>query len=109
MQQKHRSSCLDVSVKRGAVCDTDHNLVCLKLRIRKPYKRKQRCVLKGRRFDATKLSTSVPGDSDGSEPLKLTFVTQVLEKAHTVWPVESDVDGQWSALRGALLESAPRL
>ena len=106
MQQKHRSSCLDVSVKRGAVCDTDHNLVCLKLRIRKPYKRKQCCVLKGRRFDATKLRTSVPGDSDDGEPLKLTFVTQVLEKAHAVWPVENDVDGQWSALRGALLESA---
>ena len=81
------------------------NLVCLKLRIRKPYKKKQRCVLKGRRFDVTKLRTSVPGDSDGGEPLKLTFVTQVLEKAHAVWPVENDVDGQWSALRGALLES----
>ena len=30
----------------------------------------------------------------------------MLEKAHAVWPVENDVDGQWSALRGALLESA---
>ena len=108
MQQKHRSSCLDVSVKRGSVCDTDHNLVCLKLRTRKPYKRKQRCVLKGRRIDVTKLRTSVPGDSDGGEPLKLTFVTQVLEKAHAVWPVERDIDGQWSALQGHCL-SLPKM
>ena len=94
MWQKYRSSCLDVSVKRGAVCDTDHNPVCLKLRIRKPYKRKQHCVPKGRRFDVTKLRNSVPGDSNGDEPLKLTFVTQVLEGAHAVWPDESDVEEQ---------------
>ena len=65
MQQKHRSSCLDVSVKMGAVFSTDHNLVCLKLRIKKPFKRKGHCVPKGRRFDVTKLRTSIPGDSYG--------------------------------------------
>ena len=75
MQQKHRSSCLDVSVKRGAVCDTDHNMVCLKLRLKKPHKRKQRCVTRGRRFDVTQLRTNVDG-----ELLKLKFVNQVLER-----------------------------
>ena len=109
MQQKPKSSCLDVSVKREAVCDTDHNLVGFKLRIRKPYKRKQHCVPKGRRFDVKKLRASVPGDGNGDKPLKLMFLTQVLEKAHVVWPDENDVDGQWSALWGELQESTKNI
>jgi len=38
MQQKDRHSCLDVSVKRAAVCNTDYNLVCMELKLEKPYK-----------------------------------------------------------------------
>ena len=32
MQQKHRSNCLNVSVKREAVCDSYHNLVLSKVK-----------------------------------------------------------------------------
>ena len=101
MQQKHRSSCLDVSVKRGAVCDTDHNMVCLKLRLKKPHKRKQRCVTRDWRFDVIQLRTNVDGD-----PLKLKFVNQVLERTHAVWPDDGNVDEQWSVLCAAMTESA---
>ena len=35
MRQKDRRMCLDVTVKRGAECITDHQLLCTKLRLNK--------------------------------------------------------------------------
>ena len=64
------------------MCDTDHNLVCLKSRIRIPYRKKLHCVPKGRRYGVTKLRSNFSSNSNGDEPLKLTFVTQVLKEAH---------------------------
>ena len=33
MRQKDRNVCLDVSVKRGAECNTDHHFLCATVRI----------------------------------------------------------------------------
>ena len=53
---------------------------------------------KGRRYGVTKLRSNFSSNSNGDEPLKLTFVTQVLKEAHAAWLDESDVDEQRSAL-----------
>ena len=34
LRQRDLKKCLDVSVKRGAECNTDHQLLCIKLRVK---------------------------------------------------------------------------
>ena len=104
-QQKDRGNCLDVSVRRGAVCNTDHHLVCMRLRLKKPYRRRRQGVVERRRFDVTQLRTCADNDSGCGAPLKVKFVEEVLKRAHAVWPTDGDVDEQWSVLRTALTES----
>ena len=37
------------------------------------------------------------------------FVEEVLERAHTVWPGDGNIDEMWSVFRTALTESAVTL
>ena len=59
-------------MKRGTVCDTDHNLVYMKFKLKKPCRRRRECKVERRRFDVSQLRTGasdcdseVPGDVGG--------------------------------------------
>ena len=106
MHQKDRRSCLDVSVKRGAVCNTDHNLVCMEFKLKKPYRRRHECKMEKRRFDVSQLRSGADGDTGCEAPVSMRFVEEVLERAHAVWPDDGNIDEQWSVFRVALTESA---
>ena len=45
------------------MCNTDHNLICMKLRLKKPYMIRRQCMVGSRRFDVTQLRTSADDDS----------------------------------------------
>ncbi|XP_065886632.1 uncharacterized protein [Dysidea avara] len=106
MHQKDRRSCLDVSVKRGAVCNTDHNLVCMEFKLKKPYRRRHECKMEKRRFDVSQLRSGVDGDTGCEAPVSMRFVEEVLERAHAVWPDDGNIDEQWFVFHAVLTESA---
>ena len=85
--QSHSRRCLDVSVMRGAECNTDHQLLRMKLLVgRRKMFRKGRvgsCIWK---FDMTKLQgRSV--DDEGKEMTRGVFHTRVYERVKEM--------GQW--------------
>ena len=63
MSQRDRKYCLDVSVKRGAYCNTDHHLVCTRLKFGRNYRRNpvNRTDHKMRRFDVEKFNSGGSG------------------------------------------------
>ena len=72
-------------VKRGAVCNTDHQLLLVKFKLGRKFHRrgsKDRLV---KRFDVTKLHGPCQ-DARGRELLKGKFVFGVLERLSRSWP-----------------------
>ena len=77
--------CLDVTVKRGAECDTDHNFACAKIRIEKSVHRKRELVNKaGRRFDGGMLTSNKKDKNDEHEQSKKEeFQEKVLDEVRS--------------------------
>lgn len=100
--------CTDVTVRHGAVCHTDHQLVCdtVWLGLVRFGKRLRRCSTSGR-FDVNKLlvcrgeSTDVPDDRG--------FVESVLARAGADWEEDGGVDDKWLAVWTALCTSTEEL
>jgi len=63
IHQKDRRSCLDVSVRRGVVHNTDRNLVCMKFKLKKPYRRRYKYRIEKRRFDVSQLRSGDDTDA----------------------------------------------
>ena len=61
MRQRDRSLCLDVAARRGSECNTDHHLVCMKLRMRRTPSGRMNRGVKCRRFNVGKLSVRCDG------------------------------------------------
>ena len=75
---------VDVSVRRGAECNTDHQMLCATLRL----KRENYCTpmppADNRRYDVSSLACVEMGRTEGNEvsnEVKTAFIEQVLEKA----------------------------
>ena len=60
-------------------CNTDHNLVCMKLKFKKPYRRRRECRIEKRRFE---LRSGDDTDTSSEAPVSVRFVEEVLERAH---------------------------
>lgn len=104
MRQEDRKLSIDVSVKRGAECNTDHQFLCATLRRtwkcpkRKPQK-------EGNRFDVSELHcASVKEGLPGS--VREGYVEKVLERSVQGWPEERSVEEKWKAVKEVLVNAA---
>ena len=103
MNQRHRKYCVDVSVRRGAFCNTDHNLVCTKLLFgRKCYhgvseKRSHRV----KHYDVGKLSCQ--------NSTAINYMEAVLDQFDKSWVDDGTLDEKWQVLQNALTPAAKGL
>ena len=106
VQQRDRKRCLDVCVKRGAECHTDHQLVRLKMRM--TGRRKFECKHQrgsAKRFNVAKLMRKST-DDNGQNTTRGMFQEQVCSLAKEKWNVEGTVEEKWTAIKTALTETA---
>ena len=104
MRQRDRGKCLDVTVRRGAECNTDHHLLVMKLRLKRaPCGRRQR-GMKSRRFDVGKLMERCVGVEE--ENVKERYLQEVLQRAADNWSEDAGVERKWSAVKSALVGAA---
>ena len=68
MHQKDRGRYLDATVKRGVECNTDHQLLCVKVKMGRKHYHHRKSSTKQRKFDVSKLVKSKSGDCELSEP-----------------------------------------
>ena len=106
MRQKNRHMCLDVAAKRGAICNTDHHLVCVKLRLQRSARHGKRgSGERNRRFNVEKMAVRLScGKRD--EAVRDKFVATVLDKTREGWCDEATVTDKWLTVSSALVSSA---
>ena len=103
MRQRDRRVCVDVAAKRGAVCNTDHHLVCAKFRLGGVrFVRRSASREKGRSFDVCKLAVN----KDGVSEVRAQYLEKVLERARDACSEDDGVDELWSAIQSALVTTA---
>ena len=103
--QRDRRMCVDVSVKRGAECNTDHQMLCATLRLKRENYHTPVPSTENRRYDVSSLARVEVGRTEDNE-VKTAFIEQVLEKARKDWPIDGSVQDKWSVVRSALTETA---
>lgn len=106
VRQSQRRKCLDVSVMRGAECNTDHQLLRIRVNIgcKRVYKKPCACG-QSRKFDVLKLKGKAIDDKGEltARGRYLDMLSQMLEQK---WKSEDTVEEKWEAVRLALSESA---
>ena len=107
MRQKDRKMCLDVAVMRGAECHTDHQLLCVRVRVPgKGLKHKTPAKAKQKRFDVAKLAER-RGEEDNCECTpRERFQDETVREAQAAWPQDGSVEEKWKAIRLALTKAA---
>ena len=90
--------CVNVSSRRGAVCNTNHHLLCARLCLKQGtcsymYVKRVPAGLRGMRFHVEKPTSAsvVEGDQE-----------QVMEKVGKTWPEGRSMEEKWMAVSCAL-------
>ena len=80
---------MDVAAKRGVVCNTDHHLVCAKLRLLRAQCRRRSSGggTKGKKYNVEKLIVSRGKDEEG-EAVRNEYLEKVLVRAREDWSEE---------------------
>ena len=105
MRQKDRARCIDAAVKRGAECNTDHQLLRIKVKVvggrfyHKPRSNPPK------KFDVSALRNSTTNDIDTNNPRNL-FQDRLNTTTQAAWKVNSTVEEKWSTLKRSLIEAA---
>ena len=103
VRTRNKRRCLDACVNRGAECDTDHQLLRIKMRLSKLYQT-TRSVVNPHRYDISKLA-GPSLDENGKDTPKGRF--QVASKfAKEQWKVDGLNQEKWEVLRSALTDAA---
>ena len=89
-------------MRRGAECNTDHQMLCATLNIGRCGYCKGKRAPDNRRYDVKGLEVGVAEESD----VRVPYVECVLEKARTGWPVDGSVEEKWGVLRSAMTGAA---
>ena len=107
MHQKDWRRCLDVTVKRGAECNTDHQLLCMKIKMLGTCHHRIVPTVRTRWFDVAKLARNGrPEEGPSEAPQWEAFQQQVADRASAAWPTEGSAEDKWEAMRSALLDLA---
>ena len=105
MKQSQRRKCLDVSVMRGAQCNTDHQMLQVKLHVgpvRQHYRLNSSSQM---RFDISKLKEQAVG-SHGGMTARAHFQEMVGEKLNQLWEEAESIEKKWTYVKSALCEAA---
>ena len=99
MRQRDRSRCLDVCVKRGAECNTDHQLLHIKMKVTGKGGYHHLRTKKHKRFDISQLT----GRDETGRQLYRELVYRETAEA---WVNEGTVEEKWSATQSGLSKAA---
>ena len=107
MHQGDRRRCLDIAVKRGAECNTDHQLLYVKVRMSVPCRHGKAPSNRGVRFDVSKL-TKHERNEDGicGSSWRKDSQQMSADRALKNWLDEGTAEDKWEVLQSALLVSA---
>ena len=102
---------MNATVRRGAECDTDHQLLCMKFTIlgRGPLCKSSSTVARILCYNASKIVKHNDMDTEEAAPCREArqeLQKQVRDRASTTWPLSGTAEEMWTALRTALIESA---
>ena len=100
VRARDRRRCLDASVKRGAECNTDHQLLRIKLHMSQLYQTAMTSA-SPHRFDISKL-VGPSLDKDG----KNTPRGQFQKSAKEQWKVDGSIQDKWVTIHSDLTEAA---
>ena len=104
VRARDRRRCLDASVKRGAECNTDHQLLRIKLHMSKLYQT-AKTTATPRRFDVSKL-VGPSLDEDGKNTPRGQFQELASKSVKDQWKVDGSTQDKWVVIRSALTEAA---
>ena len=105
MKNKHCSLLFNFSVKRGAECNTDHQLLRLKLRISKLYSKSSRVSRLSTMFDVSKLTGPIV-DENGKDTPRGAFQDLASSLIVDNWKEDGSVNEKWNAVHSALTGAA---
>ena len=75
MRRQDRKRCLDATVRRGAECNTDHQLLCIKVRITHRRGNGAKAAASRKLYDVFKLMKGA--QEDGNQATRVSFVEAV--------------------------------
>ena len=102
---RDRRKCLDATVKRGAECNTDHQLLRIKMRMTKLHTGRGRTPRLTTRFDVSKLNGPLV-DENGRDTSRGAFQDLASKLVVEEWKEDKSVDEKWIAVRSALTGAA---
>ena len=99
MWQRDRRRCLDACVQRGAECNTDHQLLRIKIKVTGKGGYHHLRAKKRKRFDVSRLT----GRDETGRQL---YRELVCRKTTEAWVNEGTVEENWSATQSGLVKAA---
>ena len=106
MRQQHHRMCWDVTVMRGAECNTDHQMLRMRLLVghRRMICRRVKAGKNAKRFDV-KMLQGRSEDDKGRETTRDVFQRMVSDRARELWREKGTVE-KWGTVKTALCETA---
>ena len=97
-----------IGVMRGADCNTDHQLLRMKLVVGRKLFKHRSSGGSCKRYDVTKLSLSDIDNEGGEVSTREQFIVGVCNQMKEVWEGTTSIDEKWNVLRSALCDNAAR-
>jgi len=107
MKKEHRRKCLDVCVKRGANCNTDHSMVRGKLMVGQSVRSFRRASGRAgvKRWNVAKLQGDCEDDR-GTVTAKGRFLERVRKGLKEKWDTGESVEEKWNVLSSVMCDAA---
>ncbi len=96
MREKDRRRCVDVEVKCGAECHTDHQLLHAKLLMARQW------FKKGKKMTSKQYAVSYLSNARTGEEMKLLFARTAAAMVKSKWNEDDPVEEKWQNVKTAL-------